>query len=137
MDIITQEDLATAPAQASCRRTAGRDEAPLQATSLDGGCVRFEHAGRGEAENAEAQPKPATAPVTMSSYRLLVCLAILGWSERELARRAERHQTTIVRWVKGLSPVPGEVAAWLETLVAFHIAHPAPRLCTSAVQKRQ
>jgi len=63
----------------------------------------------------------------MSSYRLLVCLAILGWSERELARRADRHQTTIVRWVKGLSPVPGEEAAWLETLVAFHIAHPAPR----------
>ena len=71
--------------------------------------------------------KPATAPVTMSSYRLLVCLAILGWSERELARRADRHQTTIVRWVKGLSPVPGEEAAWLETLVAFHMAHPAPR----------
>lgn len=63
----------------------------------------------------------------MSSYRLLVCLVILGWSERELARRADRRQTTIVRWVKGLSPVPSEVAAWLETLGAFHIAHPAPR----------
>jgi len=63
----------------------------------------------------------------MSSYRLLVCLAILGWSERELARRADRHQTTIARWVKGLSPVPGEEATWLETLVAFHVAHPAPR----------
>ena len=70
----------------------------------------------------------------MSSYRLLVCLAILGWSERELARRAGQHQTTIVRWVKGLSPVRGEEAAWLETLVAFHIAHPAPRLCTSVIQ---
>ncbi len=64
----------------------------------------------------------------MSSYRLLVCLAILGWSERELARRADRHQTTIARWVKGLSPVPGEEAAWLETLAAFHVAHPAPRV---------
>ena len=62
----------------------------------------------------------------MSSYRLLVCLAILGWSERELARRADRQQTTVVRWVKGLSPVPDEVAMWLETLVAFHMAHPAP-----------
>lgn len=127
MDIITKEDLATAPAQTSCRRTAGRNEALPQAARLDGGCVHFEHAGRGEAENAEAQPEPATAPATMSSYRLLVCLSILGWSERELARRAERHQTTIVRWVKGLSPVPGEVAVWLETLVAFHVAHPAPR----------
>lgn len=63
----------------------------------------------------------------MSSYRLLVCLIILGWSERDLARRTDRRQTTIVRWVKGLSPVPGEVAAWLEVLVAFHIAHPAPQ----------
>jgi hypothetical protein len=62
------------------------------------------------------------------SYRLLVCLIILGWSERELARRADRHQTTITRWVKGLSPVPGEEAAWLETLVSFHVAHPAPRV---------
>ncbi len=68
----------------------------------------------------------------MSSYRLLVCLAILGWSERELARRADRHQTTITRWVKGLSPVPGEEAAWLETLVAFHVAHPAPRCMAGA-----
>ena len=64
----------------------------------------------------------------MSSYRLLVCLAILGWSERELARRAGQHQTTVVRWAKGHSPVPGEVAVWLETLVAFHIAHPAPQI---------
>jgi len=68
----------------------------------------------------------------MSSYRLLVCLIILGWSERELARRAGRHQTTITRWIKGLSPVPGEEAAWLETLVAFHVAHPAPRCMAGA-----
>lgn len=127
MDIITQEDLAAAPAQASCRRTAGKSEGPPQTARPDGGCVHFEHTGRGEAENAEAQSEPATAPATMSSYRLLVCLAILGWSERELARRADRQQTTVVRWVKGLSPVPGEEAAWLEMLVAFHMAHPAPR----------
>ena len=72
----------------------------------------------------------------MSSYRLLVCLAILGWSERELARRADRHQTTIVRWVRGLSPVPGEVAAWLETLVAFHIANPTPRYIAGGGQAK-
>ena len=72
----------------------------------------------------------------MSSYRLLVCLAILGWSERELARRADRHQTTIVRWVKGLSPVPDEVAAWLETLVAFHIANPTPRYVAGGEQAK-
>jgi len=127
MDIITQKDSAGTPAQPPCRRTPRREEASLQAARPGGGCVHFEHTGRWEAENAETRPELATAPATMSSYRLLVCLAILGWSERDLTRRTDRHQTTIVRWVKNLSPVPGEVAAWLETLVAFHVAHPAPR----------
>lgn len=63
----------------------------------------------------------------MSSHRLLICLAILGWSVRDLARRADRHQTTAARWAAGISPVPDRVAAWLETLAAFHVAHPAPR----------
>ena len=72
----------------------------------------------------------------MSSYRLLVCLAILGWSERDLARRTDRRQTTVVRWVKGLSPIPSEEAAWLETLVAFHVAHPAPRYVAGGGQAK-
>lgn len=134
MDIITREDLATTPVQAPCCRTAGEGAVPLQPARLDDGCVHFEHTGGGDAENAEAHSYPATAPATMSSYRLLVCLAILGWSERELARRADRHQTTIARWVKGLSPVPDEEATWLETLVAFHMAHPAPRRKRAATE---
>lgn len=63
----------------------------------------------------------------MSGYRLLDCLSVLGWSVRELARRLGQHQTTVVRWARSLSPVPGDVAIWLDTLVAFHLAHPAPR----------
>lgn len=63
----------------------------------------------------------------MSGYRLLVCLSVLGWSVRELARRLGQHQTTVVRWARDLSPVPGDVATWLDTLVAVHLAHPAPR----------
>ena len=63
----------------------------------------------------------------MSAYRLLICLAVLGWSERDLARRTGRHQTTVNRWTNGSSAVDGDTAAWLELLVAFHIAHPAPR----------
>ncbi len=66
----------------------------------------------------------------MSSYRLLVCLAILGWSVRELARRLACHQTTVMRWTGATSPVPDEVAAWLETLTAFHAEHPAPQAIT-------
>jgi len=63
----------------------------------------------------------------MSSHRLLVCLAALGWTLRELVRRLGCHRTTAMRWASGQSPVPDDVATWLETLVAFHAEHPAPR----------
>jgi len=62
----------------------------------------------------------------MSARRVLVCLAVLGWSERELARRTGRHQTTIKRWTGGSGAVDDGTAAWLERLVTFHLAHPAP-----------
>ena len=67
----------------------------------------------------------------MSAYRLLICLAVLGWSD--LARRTGRHQTTVNRWTNGSSAVDDDTAAWLELLVAFHIAHPAPRRRTGRV----
>lgn len=108
-------------------RPTGKTGSPSPPPSRSGEGVHFEHTGRRTGEGEVRQAKPARPAVAMSSYRLLVCLAILGWSERDLARRTGRHQTTVVRWAKGLSPVPGEVAAWLETLAAFHIAHPAPR----------
>lgn len=63
----------------------------------------------------------------MSSYLPLVCLSILEWSVRELARRLNTHQTTITRWAGGHSPVPCKMAAWLEALTAFHAMHPAPQ----------
>jgi len=87
-----------------------------------GRCVQNEH---------RQLPVPAVERVPtarpMSSHRLLVCLAVLGWSERELARRTGRHQTTIKRWASGSGAVDDDTAAWLESLVAFHLAHPAPR----------
>ena len=63
----------------------------------------------------------------MSAHRLLVCLVVLGWSARELARRTNRHRATVARWTRGTRPVDADVAAWLEALVASHQAHPAPR----------
>ena len=78
MDSITQENLATTPAQAPCRRTAGKEEARLRAAHPSGARVRFEHVRREEAENTEAQPELGTAQSAMSSYRLLVCLADAG-----------------------------------------------------------
>jgi len=71
----------------------------------------------------------------MSSYRLRICIAILGWSLRDLASRTGRRQTTVMRWANGLSPVPPKVAAWLETLAAFHAAHPAPRPTTRPTRR--
>jgi len=109
-------------------RPATEADNPSPSPSRSGECVHFEHIRRKAGECEARQAEPATPAVAMSSYRLLICLAIIGWSDRNLARRIGRQQTTVVRWAKGLSPVPGEVAAWLETLAAFHVAHPGPRL---------
>ncbi len=58
----------------------------------------------------------------MPGHRLLLCLATIGWTERELARRVGRHQTTIVRWVRrGLDD--RRIANRLETLAAAHEAN--------------
>jgi len=114
-------------AEPRCSEAAGDGEIPSQARPRKSGCVHYEHTKPEAVDGIGLRSQPATAQAVMSSYQLLVCLIILGWSERELARRVDRHQTTITRWVKGLSPVPGEEAAWLETLVAFHVAHPALR----------
>lgn len=70
----------------------------------------------------------ATPPTAMSGARLGRCLIVIGWAERELARRTGRHQTQIRRWLKGASPIPQDVAAWIEALAAFIAAHPGPRL---------
>ena len=91
-------------------------------------CVQNEHtkpASCIENSRPDAEANAAVAP--MSPYRLLVCLAVLGWPERELARRTGRLQTTVRRWTGGCSPVQADVAAWVEPLAAFHRAHPAPR----------
>jgi transcriptional regulator with XRE-family HTH domain len=69
---------------------------------------------------------PPTLP-TMSPYRFSICLLTLGWSERELSRRTGEHRNTLRRWLAGESAIDPDVAAWLETLVAVHIANPAPR----------
>ncbi|WP_158803413.1 helix-turn-helix transcriptional regulator [Acidisoma sp. L85] len=62
----------------------------------------------------------------MSPYRLSLCLIVLGWSERELARRTGEHRTTLRRWLAGESDIDPAVAKWLEVLVAVHVANPGP-----------
>ena len=126
MDSITQITIADNIVAGSDTRPTVDVAIESQPLPKSNACVHFEHTEREVGERGVRQAEPATPAVSISSYRLLVCLSILGWSERDLARRTGRHQTTIVRWVKGLSPVPGEEAARLETLATFHMAHPAP-----------
>jgi len=90
-------------------------------------CVRNEHTPPSPWQGGAGRVRAAPQPAAMSSYRLLVCLAILGWSVRELARRLACHQTTVMRWTGATSVVPDGVATWLEALTAFHAEHPAPR----------
>ena len=78
-----------------------------------------------ESSKPDAEPSASAAP--MSPRRLLVCLAVIGWSGHELARRTGRPQTTICRWTTGEKSIPADVAAWVETLAACYRAHPAPR----------
>ena len=77
----------------------------------DGGCVHCEHSHETCFVAGDLQLEQALVPAQMSGYRLLICLAIVGWSVRDLARRLGRHQTSVIRWANGSSPIPGEVAA--------------------------
>ena len=67
----------------------------------------------------------------MSGHRLSRCLIVIGWNERELARRTGRHQTQVRRWIKGESPIPSPVAAWITELADIIVAHPGPRLVSA------
>ncbi len=83
-------------------------------------CVHFEHTRQSAPNEGRAvSTKPATTAAPMSSHRLLVCLIVLGWSERELVRRTGRLQTTARRWTGGQVPVLTDVAAWVEALAAL------------------
>lgn len=95
-----------------------------------GPCVRYGHSPPSTPPiplRRAHVPAASAARPRMSAHRLLICLMVLGWSGRELARRTNRHRSTIARWTRGTRPVDPDVAAWLEALVASHKAHPAPR----------
>ena len=87
-------------------------------------CVHGEHKTTCRSDCRDMQRRPAG----MSPYRIGLCLAILGWSERELARRTGRHQTEVRRWMLGSAIVDPDVAKWLTSLEQFFREHPAPRL---------
>ncbi|MHB0669573.1 hypothetical protein [Roseomonas mucosa] len=83
-----------------------------------GPCVQNEHT---------IPPPSVPHPSPMSGHRLSRCLIVIGWNERELARRTGRHQTQVRRWIKGESAISPPVAAWITDLADFVVAHPGPR----------
>jgi DNA-binding transcriptional regulator YiaG len=62
----------------------------------------------------------------MTPTRLRECLDALVWTQRGLARTLDRQEGTVRQWARGAVQIPGDVAAWLETLAAFHEQNPAP-----------
>lgn len=62
----------------------------------------------------------------MSPSRFLSILATLRWTIAAAATGCGYSRQYGHDWAKGARPVPAAVAAWLETLAAFHEAHPPP-----------
>ena len=63
--------------------------------------------------------------MTPSEFR--VCLELLDWSQRGLAKLLGRDDRTVRRWATGDNEVPDDVAEWLAVLAACHAQHPPPR----------
>ena len=62
--------------------------------------------------------------MTPPEFRL--CLDLLSWSQRDLARMLGLDDRSVRRWSSGQNEIPGDIADWLATLTAFHVKHPAP-----------
>jgi lambda repressor-like predicted transcriptional regulator len=62
----------------------------------------------------------------MTPARLSACLYTIHWTPAALSRAARVSERTVHRWLSGAYPVPERLASWLETLSAFHEAHPPP-----------
>jgi transcriptional regulator with XRE-family HTH domain len=62
--------------------------------------------------------------MTPPEFRL--CLDLLSWSQRDLARMLGLDDRSVRRWSSGQNEIPGDIADWLATLTAFHAKHPAP-----------
>jgi DNA-binding transcriptional regulator YiaG len=62
--------------------------------------------------------------MTPPEFRL--CLEVLAWSQRGLARLLGLDDRTVRRWSSGRNEIPGDIADWLAILAAFHAKHPSP-----------
>lgn len=65
--------------------------------------------------------------MTTPAARLSSALQTLNWSVTALSREAGVSVRMAQYWLSGRYEPPEETLAWLETLAAFHEAHPVPR----------
>jgi len=63
----------------------------------------------------------------LSGYRLHRRLLVLGWTERELARRLGRSQTDMRRILAGARSLSESESAWIVKLSDFMRDNPPPR----------
>ena len=63
--------------------------------------------------------------MTMSPTRLRECLALPGWSLRELARRLEIGDREVRKMAAGQVPIPDTVSGWLEEIHTVWMSVPA------------
>ena len=73
---------------------------------------------------SDVRSAPVGAMMTPTEFR--VCLDLLAWSQRGLARLLDLDDRLVRRWASGANEVPEDVAGWLTTLAAFHAKYPAP-----------
>jgi hypothetical protein len=58
--------------------------------------------------------------------RLSAALTSVHWSPRELAEVLDIRADTVRKWLAERAAIPPSILPWLETLAAFHDAHPRP-----------
>lgn len=67
----------------------------------------------------------------MIAGRLRQCLAILRWTQVDLAEELGIPAEHVGEWLTGRTHVPVAVAAWLEALVKVHRSVPKPDILES------
>ena len=70
--------------------------------------------------------RPASIGAMMTPREFRICLELLAWSQRGLARLLGLDDRTVRRWASGQNEIPDNIATWLATLAAFHAEHPVP-----------
>lgn len=63
----------------------------------------------------------------MTPTRRRECLEILHWSQRGFAEVIGWDEGTVRRWMREGGEAPADIDEALETLAAFHEAHPLPQ----------